>query len=157
MFLKTKRDYQEKLFEVLNPLIPHYSPGGARLTLGFTGASYSPAVAELEGFARVLWGLAPYLHGGGTSKELEEIYLNGLIHGTDPHNPEYWGVVESYQQELVEMAAIAFGLLIAPEKLWAPLSSEAKSNLAAWLNLANTTSVYPSNWKFFCRPCKCSF
>lgn len=149
MFLKSKQDYQEKLSEVLNPLIPHYSPGGARLTLGFTGASYSPAVAELEGFARVLWGLAPYLHGGGTSKELEEIYLNGLIHGTDPHNPEYWGVVESYQQELVEMAAIAFGLLIAPEKLWAPLSSEAKSNLAAWLNLANTTSVYPSNWKFF--------
>ena len=108
MFLKSKQDYQEKLSEVLNPLIPHYSPGGARLTLGFTGAIYPPAIEELEGFARVLWGLAPYFHGGGTSKEFEEIYLNGLTHGTDPNSSEYWGAVEDYEQALVEMAAIAF-------------------------------------------------
>lgn len=149
MFLQSKRDYQEKLFEILNPLVPHYSTGRAKLTLGYTGASYSPAVAEIEGFARVLWGLAPYFCGGGSSEEFEEIYVNGLTHGTNPADPEYWGIVADYQQELVEMAAIAFGLLLAPEKLWEPLSSEAKSNLIAWLNQANTTSVYPSNWKFF--------
>jgi hypothetical protein len=149
MFLKSKQDYQEKLSEVLNPLIPHYSPGGARLTLGFTGAIYPPAIEELEGFARVLWGLAPYFHGGGTSKEFEEIYLNGLTHGTDPNSSEYWGAVEDYEQALVEMAAIAFGLLIAPEKFWMPLSSDAKSNLVAWLNQANKASTPPNNWKFF--------
>lgn len=149
MFLQSKQDYQEKLFEVLNPLVPHYSTGRARLILGYTGATYSPTVAQIEGFARVLWGLAPYYCGGGTSKEFEEIYQNGFTHGTNPKDPEYWGTVAPYQQELVEMAAIAFGLIIAPEKLWNPLSSEAKSNLAAWLNQGNITEVHSSNWKFF--------
>lgn len=149
MFLQSKKDYQEKLFEVLNPVMPHYSAGRARLTLGYTGASYTPTVAQIEGFARVLWGLAPYYCGGGTNKEFEEIYLNGFSHGTNPKDAEYWGTVAPNEQEIVEMAAIAFGLLMAPEKLWNPLSPEAKSNLAAWLNQGNITEVYPGNWNFF--------
>ena len=76
MFLQSKQDYQEKLFEVLNPLVSHYSASRARLTLGYTGASYTPTVAQIEGFARVLWGLTPYYCGGGANKEFEEIYLN---------------------------------------------------------------------------------
>lgn len=55
MFLQSKQEYQEKLFEILNPLVTHYSVGRARLTLGYTGATYSPTVAQIEGFARVLW------------------------------------------------------------------------------------------------------
>lgn len=149
MFLTSKQDYQEKLFEILNPLVPHYSSGQAKLTLGCTGAVYPPAAAEMEGFARVLWGLAPYFCGGGTNKEFEEIYLHGLTHGTDPNHPEYWGTVSDYNQELVEMAAIAVGLLLAPEKLWTPLSPDAKSNLVNWLNQANFSMVHHSNWQFF--------
>lgn len=75
MFLQSKQDYREKLFDILNPLLPHYSAGKARLTLGFTAGSYPNTVAEMEAFARVLWGLAPYLHGGGVTKEFEENYV----------------------------------------------------------------------------------
>ena len=75
MSIKTKKDYQDKLFEILNPLLPHYSEGKARLTLGYTGALYDNATAEMEGFARVLWGLAPYFSGGGQndSQDVEKI------------------------------------------------------------------------------------
>lgn len=149
MFLQTKRDYQERLFDILNPLPSHYSPGRARLTLGYTGVGYGPVIAEMESFSRVLWGLAPYFCGGGTSEEFEEIYLQGLTHGTDPNNAEYWGRLTVFDQRLVEMAAIAVGLLLAPDKLWNPLSSNAKSNLAAWLNQANSAEARPGNWKFF--------
>lgn len=149
MFLQSKRDYQKKLFEILDPLLPHYSPKKARLVLGYTGATYAPAIEEMEGFARVLWGLAPYFCGGGENGVFEEIYQQGLTHGTDPNDSEYWGKVESYGQGLVEMAAVAVGLLLAPDKLWEPLSPSAKSNLAAWLNQANTEQIPPSNWMFF--------
>lgn len=150
MFLQTKKDYQEKLFEILNPVLPHYSTGGAQLTLGYTGASYPPKTAGLEAFARVLWGLAPYFCGGGTSEEFEKIYVQGLTRGTDPNDSEYWGeAATDYDQALCEMAAIAVGLLLAPEKLWEPLSTSAKSNLAAWLNQINSKNVPGSNWMFF--------
>lgn len=150
MFLQTKKDYQEKLFEILNPLIPHYSEGKAQLTLGYTGASYPPKIAGLEAFARVLWGLAPYFCGGGASEEFEKIYVQGLTRGTDPNDSEYWGeVATDYDQALCEMAALAVGLLLAPEKLWIPLSANTKSNLAAWLNQINSKNVPGSNWMFF--------
>lgn len=128
---------------------PHYSKGCARLTLGYTGATYTPDVAEMEGFARVLWGLAPYFCGGGSSQEFEEIYLQGLEHGSDPNNSEYWGTATDLDQRLVEMAAISVGLLLAQDKLWNPLSSGAKSNLATWLSQANRAETRDNNWKFF--------
>lgn len=59
--LADKEDYQEKLFEILDPVLPHYSTGGAQLTLGYTGASYPPKTAGLEVFARVLWGACAVL------------------------------------------------------------------------------------------------
>lgn len=149
MFLQSKKDYQERLFEILNPLLPHYSASRAKLTLGYTGAGYTPDVAELESFARVLWGLAPYFCGGGSNQEFEEIYLQGLEHGTDPRNPEYWGAVTDYDQRLVEMAAISVGLLLAQDKLWDPLSPDAQSNLASWLSQANHAETRDNNWKFF--------
>ena len=72
-----------------------------------------------------------------------------MTHGTDPQDPEYWGKAEDYDQRLVEMAAIAVGLLLAPDKLWSPLSSTAQTNLITWLDQINSKSVVPSNWMFF--------
>ena len=149
MFLQSKQDYQDKLFEILNPLRAHYSGGRAKLTLGYTGAGYPPDVAEMEGFARVLWGLAPYFCGGGASQEFEAIYLQGLTNGTDPSGPEYWGTVTGFDQKLVEMAAISAGLLLAQDKIWNPLSESAKSNLATWLSQANKVETRANNWKWF--------
>jgi hypothetical protein len=149
MFLTSKQDYQNKLFEVINPVLPHYSAGKARLTLGYTGANYSSTIADMESFSRVLWGLAPYFSGGGNNQIFEDVYIQGLTHGSDPSNPEYWGAVDPYDQKICEMAAISVGLLLAPQKLWEPLSAQAKANLAAWLDNANHVAIPPSNWEFF--------
>lgn len=149
MFLVSKAAYTNKLFDILNPVLPYYSPGGARLKLGFTGASYSETVAEAESFIRVLWGLAPYLGGGGSSAAFEDIYLRGLTNGTDPFSDEYWGDSDNFDQRLVEMAGVAVGLLLAPDKLWTPLAQTAKDNVATWLNYINTRMLVPSNWQFF--------
>lgn len=149
MFLESKAAYAARLFEILNPLLPHYSPGGARLKIGYTGASYDNTVAEAEGFIRVLWGLAPYLGGGGNNEEFEKIYLLGLAKGTDPASNEYWGESRDFDQRLVEMAGIAVGFLFAPHKFWIPLTEAEKDNVAAWLSYINTRQLVPSNWQFF--------
>lgn len=149
MFLENKEAYIEKLFSILNPLLPYYSPRGARLRLGYTGATYSETVADAEAFIRVLWGLAPYLSGGGENTAFSDIYLRGLANGTDPNSDEYWGESGDNDQRLVEMAGIAVALLLAPDKFWTPLSDTDKDNLATWLNYANTRELVPNNWLFF--------
>lgn len=146
--LRTRADLQAALLELVAPLEPYASRGGARVRLGHTGAHYADACAELEGFARPLWGLAPLAAGGGRYPHWER-FARGLAAGSDPAHPEFWGWPSPRNQRLVEMAAIGFALALAPAQLWAPLSAAERANLAAWLGTINTTETSDNNWHFF--------
>lgn len=149
MNLQTKADFSALMHRFLDPLKPLYSAGGARLHLGDTGVTYDRNAIELEAFSRPLWALVPFWAGGGSDPEFEQLYRRGLASGTDPNSPEYWGTTGEYDQCYVEMAAIACGILTAPEKLWTPLSDTEKRNLAAWLGQINAHTIPDCNWQFF--------
>lgn len=149
MKLNTKQDFTDLMHRILDPLLPCYSAGGARLHLGETGASYDRNAIELEAFSRPLWALAPFWLGGGSAPEFERIYQAGLDHGTDPAHPEYWGDTKDYDQCFVEMAATACAILEVPEKAWEPLNPEARTHLAAWLGTINHHELPNCNWLFF--------
>lgn len=149
MNLQTKADFAALMHRFLDPLKPLYSAGGARLHLGDTGVTYDRNAIELEAFSRPLWALVPFWAGGGSDPEFEQLYRKGLASGTDPDSPEYWGATGEYDQCYVEMAAIACGILTAPEKLWTPLSDTEKQNLAAWLGQINAHTIPDCNWQFF--------
>ena len=149
MNLQTKADFTALMHKFLDPLKPYYSAGCARLHLGETGVTYNQNAIELEAFSRPLWALVPFWVGGGSDPEFEKIYRKGLATGADPENPEYWGTTGEYDQCYVEMAAIACGILTAPEKLWTPLSDTEKQNLAAWLGQINAHTIPDCNWQFF--------
>ncbi|CAH0122686.1 hypothetical protein PAE9249_05272 [Paenibacillus sp. CECT 9249] len=146
--LKSREDMISALERLLDPLPPYYSRGGARLEVGKSGASYPAAIAGMEGFSRVLWGLVPLMAGGGSS-HLWDIVLDGIRHGTDPAHEEYWGEVADYDQRLVEMAVFGFALALIPERIWEPLSPVERDNLYNWLNQINAHPCYDCNWLFF--------
>ncbi len=147
--LHTKQDYQAFMHTLLDPLKPLYSTGGARLRIGGAGVTYHIDAIELEAFSRPLWALVPFWMGGGHDEEWENIYRRGLANGTDPKHPEYWGGFSDYDQRFVEMAAIACGLLFAPDILWTPQPARAKENIARWLNAINEYIIPDCNWQFF--------
>ena len=147
MKLESKREFQQWMLQVLTPLKPLYSQGCARLSLGESGATYPRVSVEMEGFSRPLWALVPFWLGGGEG--FEEIYQRGVLNGTNPSHPEYWGGCSDYDQRFVEMAAIASGLIFTPEILWEPLCKEGKHNLAVWLNGINEHKIPDCNWQFF--------
>lgn len=149
MKLNTKQDFCDLLFDILNPIRKHYSPSGAGIKLGSHATWYDDGAAICEAFSRPLWGLVPYLAGGKSDKEFEEIYLNGLSNGTDTEHPDYFGDSRDCDQRFVEMAAISYALLMCPDKLWEPLEAKAKDNLCSWLNQINQKDVCDSNWTFF--------
>lgn len=149
MQLHTKQDFRDWMFQVLNPLKPLYSEGCARLHLGDSGVTYPEVSTEMEAFSRPLWALVPFWMGGGDDRGFEEIYRKGLANGTNPRHLEYWGGFGDYDQRFVEMAAIAAGLIFAPEKVWEPLTEEEKENLAKWLYGINEHIIPDCNWQFF--------
>lgn len=167
--LHSKQDFQELMFALLNPLKPYYSENKARLQLGVTMAHYDINAAWMEAFSRPLWALVAYWAGGGrdavqmmkntgdnaqadrgdTNISFEEIYRKGLCAGTDETNPEYWGECGSFDQRFVEMAAISYGIMFAPEVIWDPLTEQEKDNLCKYLNKINEHPLPVCNWILF--------
>lgn len=156
--LKTRNDVALLLLDWIRPLKAHYSAGGAWLKIGDTSAHYGETSIRMEGFSRVLWGLGPLFSQSNATlpeeaaqeiKEWKVLARNGLIHGTDPGHEEYWLDVWDYDQKMVEMAAIANAILLAPEVFWEPLTEEQRQNVYCWLNQINDHKVHPNNWRFF--------
>lgn len=145
----SKQEFRELFLKLIKPLKVHYSDGKAELNIGATTAGYGNKIARMEGFSRVLWGLASYLAGGGEENEMLEIYLEGLKNGTDKKSVEYWGNLHNKDQRMVEMAAISYSILLIPDKIWEPLSEESKKNLAAWLYQINDYTQAENNWQYF--------
>lgn len=146
--LKTRDDVEKGLRDLFAPLLPYFSEGGARVRLDAAAGHFDRAAADLEGFARPLWGLTPLAAGGGDFDHWET-YRRGLANGTDPDHPEYWGQVNSTDQRQVELAAIGFTMRMLPHLVWDPLPQKAKDNLAAYLKHARQFDYAPNNWKFF--------
>jgi hypothetical protein len=146
--LRTRTDLQTALRDLIAPILPYASPGGARIRLGVTGAHYADDCADLEGFARPLWGLVPLIAGGGTFA-VPSLFTRGMQHGSDPEHPEFWGFPADGNQRLVEMAALGLGLALTPEWLWEPLDAAQRANLTAWLLRINHLRVSDNNWNFF--------
>lgn len=145
---KTKADYQKAAEELLAPLKGDYSEGKALVFAGCNAAHYGVQTSGLEGFSRVLWGLVPLWAGGGNSG-LDEYIAEGIVHGTDKNHPEYWGDYGDGEQAYVEMGALAYALLLAPERVWEPLTGPERTNFQDWLMQINTHRISDNNWLFF--------
>jgi hypothetical protein len=147
--LATKDDVRRAVVDLVGPVVAHLSPGGARARLGSAGAIFAPCVAELEGYARPLWGIVPLVAGGGTFDHWDR-WVEGLASGTDPDGPEYWRPCgAAIDQRMVEMAAIGFALAFTPEPLWDPLTGRQRDHVVAWLRGIEHGEPAANNWQFF--------
>ncbi|MFF4258365.1 DUF2264 domain-containing protein [Streptomyces sp. NPDC001663] len=139
---------QQELRQLVAPVVPHFSAGRARVRLGVNTAIHDDTAAELESFARPLWGLAPLAAGKGEVPHAD-LWVRGLASGSDPDHPEYWGEPGDRDQRIVEMAAIGFALALAPEAFWDPLTGRERDRLARWLLSALPRETPDNNWHFF--------
>jgi hypothetical protein len=145
---ETRLDVQKAFVDLFDPLAEGFSPGGARVRIEQTGAFCDLDSSDLEGFSRPLWGLVPFVAGGGKFDHWD-LYHKGLTNGTDPSHPEYWGDTQDLEQRLVEFAAVGFALAYIPEHFFDPLPEQAKHNVVTYLVAASNRRYPLTNWKWF--------
>lgn len=144
--LRTRKDVERALLQLLEPVRGRFTAGNAGLCLGAHAAHYGESSARMEGFSRMLWGLGPLWAAGGGEDWLP-LFREGLVNGTDPDHPAYWGRPFDYDQKVVEMAAIATTLLLCGERMnFTPREAE---NLHSWLAGAEGLELPRNNWLFF--------
>ena len=142
---RTRSDLQEACRAILNPLVPLFTPGGTRVKVGTSTTRFDEGGAQIEGYARPLWGLASLLGGGYEYGEAER-WRQGIINGTDPEHPEFWGHIEDMDQRMVEMCPIGFALAVAPHVFWDPLTEKQRGNVGRWLASINAREMPNTNW-----------
>lgn len=146
--LKTRADVQEAVRQICEPLKPHYSDGKARLRLGTFTTNYGRTRCEMEAFARPWWGLMPLAAGRGES-DLWDTCREGLLNGTHPQHPEYWGDLNEIDQFAVEMPPLALALALAPDQFWKPFSDEERKQIVAWMDQINRHAMSDNNCRAF--------
>ncbi|KAJ4347332.1 uncharacterized protein N0V89_011273 [Didymosphaeria variabile] len=160
--LRSRADLIRAVIALIKPLHPYKSSTGARIKIATsTGAGFSETAAQLEGYSRPLWVVAPLLHFKISASDpalrsllsdeglgLED-WIRGLKEGTDPKSPEYWGDVEASDQRMVEMETIAFALLVSPFTFSFMSDPAARANLINWLKQINHHAMPQNNWLFF--------
>ena len=125
------------------------SASGARCLPGVTGAVHDEVAAGLEGFCRPLWGVLACAAGGEALHGTENL-ARAILAGTNPAHPDFWGRLGNCDLRCVEMAALGWGLLVAPQVVWEPLPPEGRDRFAEWLSQINRLESIPrNNWRFF--------
>lgn len=145
---ETRQDVADATNALIEPLIPAFSPGGARVQLDCSAAHFTRPACDLEGWARPLWAIVPYVAGGGKFDHWET-YRRGLVNGTNPDHPEYWGEVRGVDQIQVELAVVGAALTLTKEHIWDPLADSEKAAIIKYLVHSRNHEYAANNWRFF--------
>ena len=147
---RTKDDVRRAVVDLVEPVVAHLSPGGARARLGSFGAHFAPRVAELEGYARPLWGIVPLVAGGGTFDHWDR-WVAGLANGTDPEQRRVLGAVRRRRSTSAWSRWPRSGSRSAftPEHLWDPLTGRQRDHVVEWLRGIERGEPAQNNWQFF--------
>jgi hypothetical protein len=115
----------------------------------------NPKVGYLEGFGRLISGIAPWLAladdaspEGKLRATLREQALASYAHSVDPGSPDYllW---RSEGQPLVDSAYYTNAFLRAPKQLWEPLDTATKRRVVTEIKGLRRVSPPYTNWLLF--------
>ncbi|WP_448809017.1 DUF2264 domain-containing protein [Agromyces bauzanensis] len=126
------------------------SPRHALLAFPGEPGGYGSAVDALEGFARIFM-LAAFRIAASPEDTgaLAAWYAEGLDAGTDPTSAERWPRPDEVDQAKVEAAALAIGLHLTRDVLWANLSPRVQAQVVDYLSTVIGGTYPPINWVWF--------
>lgn len=112
----------------------------------------------LEGFARIMPLFAAWCASGrpstiavkGRMLDIPGEFCRGLLAGTDPEGPDYWGAMPGRSnQRIVEAADIALALWLLRGPVWDTLDAAERAQVTAWFAQARGKSGLDNNWHLF--------
>lgn len=154
---KFQRDYLvNTLTRIADPVLLSLSKNELKNSLPFESKNKARKKhANLEAFARLLSGMAPWLELGPDNTpegKLRIKYIDlarmGLKNATDPLAADFMNFNDG-GQALVDAAFLAQALLRAPEQLWEPLDPTTKLNIVTALKSSRVITPSLSNWLLF--------
>lgn len=148
--------WQSAARRLLEPLAALMRPGQASLAIAGPASDHDAQADRLESFARPLLLAAHYLQtvpeesadARAFREKVAAWFRAGLVIGSDPTSPHYWGPDANYHQHHVEIGLLCIGLQLASRDLWDPLTTPEKDQVARWLGSARGNGIVNNNHYF---------
>ncbi|MFT4103740.1 MAG: DUF2264 domain-containing protein [Burkholderiaceae bacterium] len=146
--------YEDLFKYLLEGFVNYRSPIGARVYLPGAGSEHGRDADGLEGFMRFIplasaWlgsGRAERVGIGNRQIDLSQLLIDGIVAGTDPNSPEYWGALRDYDQAAYEAGDLATALWLSRGQVWSRLTPAQREQVAAWMRQVLDVKVYAGNW-----------
>ena len=153
----TRAHWEEVFHALMKAVVDSASPGGARQRIPGPRSHHGLLADELEGFTRSMILAGPWLTASpegtyswqGSKVDVAGFYRKGILAGTDPKHPEYWGDIVDLAQHLVEMAALAWGLFLSRRLVWDRLAPAEQRQVADYMLQCNKVKYHQNNWLLF--------
>ncbi|MBP0011869.1 MAG: DUF2264 domain-containing protein [Roseofilum sp. SBFL] len=153
----TREHWEEVMVSLLEGILAYASPGKARIKLPGVNSTNGLVADELEGFSRSLIMAAPLLKSHPTLKltvgnqtlDVVDFYHKGILAGTNPQHPEYWGQIGDFSQNIVECGSLAWSLYLSQAQIWDKYSDREKQQVADYLLQCNRVKGHANNWLLF--------
>jgi hypothetical protein len=113
---------------------------------------------EFEGFSRIAPLIGVWLeHGAGTmltlpsgrEVDVARVLQEGMLAGSDPRSPDYWGDIADRDQRIAEAADVALALWLSRATVWQRLDAAQRQQIVRWLLQVNGKEVADNNWHLF--------
>lgn len=148
------RHWQLAAKKLLEPLAALMRPGAADLPIAGAASDHDAQADRLESFARPLTLAAfflqsePHPDDAAFREKISTWFRAGLVAGSDPQSPQYWGPDASYHQHHVEMGLMSIALQIAARDVWAPLTTAQQDQVARWFATCRGGGIVNNNHLF---------
>ena len=135
---------------ILDGAARHASPAQSLIRYPGGSGPLGADVDHLEGFARTFMLAAFRIAGDPEGTEaLAERYARGISAGVDPAHPERWVRPDEHAQAKVEAAALALGLHLTRDTVWARLDDRTRAQAIEYLATFIGAPYPPNNWAWF--------
>lgn len=153
----TRRHWEEGIGTLLEGILAYGSRGKARIKIPGVESTNGLVADELEGFSRSLIMAVPWLKSHNdpqlsvTNKTVDvaDFYREGILAGTNPQHPEYWGQIGDFSQNIVECGSLAWSLYLSQAQIWDKYSDREKKQVADYLLQCNRVKAHANNWLLF--------
>lgn len=152
-----REHWEEAFFQMMIAIMSSASPSGARQRLPGPRSHHGRDADEVEGFSRSFIMAGPWLHNSsdgvfhynGEKYDVAAFYRTGILAGTDPSHPEYWGDLYDYAQHLVELASVSWALYQGKKHIWDRFTESEKEQVASYLYQCTKVTYHHNNWLLF--------
>jgi len=150
--------YRQLISYLFTDALDHAATDGSRIDQAGAPSRHGQAIDAMEGFTRLAPVAAAWIAGGrpreivdlrGRHIDLVAWLRRGLVAGTTPGSPGYWGEMHDLGQPIVEAADVARALWTARAILLPLLEPKEIDQIAAWLGQVARVRVSDNNWHLY--------